>query len=431
MIEPYPAQHQKVREIISHIGPAFPILDTSKTGTGKTYTALWATQQLGWKPLVLCPKSTISVWMQASQDLEIPIDDILSYGKLRAGKHPRMWTHKEKRKSYYGKDKTLFACKWVDPIPQLVVFDEAHMCSGMTSQLSRMMMQTFWQKIPCLLLTATVADSPLKLKAIGHLLGMHNNIDYYKWIESMGCRYIMGRGWQFYAGRKGLQYMQGLHHKLVEEHRLVQITTEDLPNAMNDGILIPELRTINIPKDIGSLDPETQFMLIRQMIEEAKMEVFIEDATELLDEGNSVICFVNFHKSVDALAKAFPDAGILTGKQSAEERIQVVSDFQNNILRMLIATISVGGVSINLHDTDGNFPRVSLISPSYNSTEFIQVLGRTVRTGGKSVAIRKIIFAADTIEEQTYKAVKRKINAIDTITDGELSTFKNINETKT
>ena len=424
MIEPYPAQAQKVNHITQHLGPVFPILDTSKTGTGKTYTALWASQRLGLKPLIVCPKSTVSVWMRASEDLGVPIDDVISYGKLRAGKHQRMVTHKEKKKQYNGKYKTFFSCKWAEPIPRMVVFDEPHMCSGMDSQLSRLMMQTYWQKIPSLLLTATAADSPLKLKAIGHLMGLHNNIDYTRWIESLGCRYIERRGWQFYAGAKGLQYMQGLHNRLVEEQRLVQITPEDLPNSMNDGILIPELRTIDLPSTLGELRVGTHLMKIRELIEESKMEVFAEDAVELLEEGNSVICFVNFHKSVNVLAQKFPDAGVLTGKQDKEERVRVVDEFQNNAIRMLITTIPVGGVSLSLHDLNGNFPRVSLISPSYNATEFIQVLGRTVRGGGKSVAIRKIIFAADTIEERVYKTVRRRINAIDTLTDGELNTFE-------
>jgi superfamily II DNA or RNA helicase len=219
--------------------------------------------------------------------------------------------------------------------------------------------------------------------------------------------------------------MQGLHNRLVEEQRLVQITPEDLPNSMNDGIIIPELRTINVPKALNDLPVGQHLMKIREWIEEIKMEVFIEDAIELLEEGNSVICFVNFHKSVNLLAQKFPDAGVVTGKQSKEERIQIVDEFQHNARRMLIATNPVGGVSLNLHDTKGDHPRVSLISPSYNATEFIQVLGRTVRAGGKSVAIRKIIFAAGTIEEEVYKTVRRKINAIDTLTDGELNTFEN------
>ena len=40
------------------------------------------------------------------------------------------------------------------------------------------------------------------------------------------------------------------------------------------------------------------------------------------------------------------------------------------------------------------------------------------------MAIRKIIFAADTVEEMAYNSVRRKINTIDTLTDGDLTTFK-------
>jgi ERCC4-related helicase len=209
---------------------------------------------------------------------------------------------------------------------------------------------------------------------------------------------------------------------------MIHITPNDIPSAMNDGILIPELRDIMDAKIIDNMFQNAldkiQFMEARRMCEKAKMEIFIEDGQELLDEGNSVIFFVNFHESVNLLRQAFPDAGVITGKD--KNRDEVESNFQSDKIRTLICTSQAGGTSINLHDTNGLYPRVSLISPSFDANELIQVLGRTKRAGGKTPAIWKIIFAGGTVEERAYKTVKSKVKAIDTLTDGDLVTFEGI-----
>jgi superfamily II DNA or RNA helicase len=298
------------------------------------------------------------------------------------------------------------------------------------SQLSSILIETLNEHIPMLCLTATVADSPLKLKAIGYVMKLHHLNNYKDFLLKNQCYKVERRGWKFRRGSLGLNLMRGMHDKLKQENKMVQITPNDIPDAMNKGIIIPELREVKHNTDIKSLYSLGEFVKARQASEEAKMEVFAEDSEELLEEGNSVICFVNFHKSVDYLKNKFPYAGLVTGKQSKADIEETVRNFQANEIRMLIAITAVGGVSINLHDLDGNFPRVSLISPSFNALELIQALGRTVRGGGKSVAIRKIIFAADTIEEIAYRVVRKKIDTIDTLTDGDLSTFEEQNAVK-
>lgn len=422
MITPFPAQEQKIQDIVNNLNPSNPIVDTSKTGTGKTYTALWAAQRLGLKPFIVCPKSTIPVWHQASDDLEIELDDVVNYEKLRYGTHKRMkvWTM---RREYEGKIYKNFYCKWVDK-PELVIFDEAHVMSGMTSQLGNILIETFNAEIMMLCLTATMADSPLKLKAMGYILGLHRLNNYRQFLLEHQCYKTMTRGWKFRASPHALKLMKHIHDDLKEKRKMVSISTKDIPGAMNKGVIVPELRQIQGVKQVTQLYNLGDFVKARQASEEAKMVVFREDAEELLDEGNSVICFVNFHASVDALHNWFPEAGLVTGKQKPDEIRETVRLFQTNEIRMLIAITAVGGVSINLHDTDGRFPRVSLLSPSFDALQLIQALGRTVRGGGKSVAIRKIIFAADTVEEMAYNSVRRKINTIDTLTDGDLTTFK-------
>jgi hypothetical protein len=47
----------------------------------------------------------------------------------------------------------------------------------------------------------------------------------------------------------------------------------------------------------------------------------------------------------------------------------------------------------------------------------VQALGRTWRAGAKSKAVERIILAAGTVEENVYRAIKRKIVNLRTLLD--------------
>jgi len=63
----------------------------------------------------------------------------------------------------------------------------------------------------------------------------------------------------------------------------------------------------------------------------------------------------------------------------------------------------------------------SLISPPQSAKDLKQVLGRIHRAGSKSKAIQKIIYVAGTVEEKTCKSVRKKLNNLSELIDGDLS----------
>jgi hypothetical protein len=87
----------------------------------------------------------------------------------------------------------------------------------------------------------------------------------------------------------------------------------------------------------------------------------------------------------------------------------------------MLAQIAAGGQSVDLHDTDGRFPRTALICPTYSATEFKQVLGRVCRAGGKSRSLQRVIFAAGTVEEEMRDAVEAKLENLDLLLDADFS----------
>ena len=61
-------------------------IDTSDTGTGKTYTALAVCMELGLSPLVVAPKVTLPKWKELMDDCSLNYLGCFTDAKLRYGK---------------------------------------------------------------------------------------------------------------------------------------------------------------------------------------------------------------------------------------------------------------------------------------------------------------------------------------------------------
>ena len=123
---------------------------------------------------------------------------------------------------------------------------------------------------------------------------------------------------------------------------------------------------------------------------------------------------VNFKESVDALCAQL-SCGRIDGKQSGKERQEVIDAFQEDRDHVVVANVAAGGTGVSLHDTHGNRPRVSLISPSFSAKDHLQTLGRIHRNGAKSDALQKILVAADSIEEKVMQTIDRKTKNLEAL----------------
>ena len=146
----------------------------------------------------------------------------------------------------------------------------------------------------------------------------------------------------------------------------------------------------------------------RQLAESFKAPDLADIATDYVDGGNSVVIFVNFSATVDALCSTL-NCRKIDGRQTAEERQEAVDRFQRDEDHCLVVNIAAGGTGLSLHDTIGDRPRISLISPTFNAKDYLQVLGRIHRNGAKTDAIQKVLVAAKSIEETVMKAIDIKV----------------------
>jgi superfamily II DNA or RNA helicase len=198
----------------------------------------------------------------------------------------------------------------------------------------------------------------------------------------------------------------------MDEAKAIQTAYEKIQNALSD------LRE-KVKKDKVSI--LTEILRERQKIELLKIPSLVEMVEDHVEEGASVIIFVNFKETVSILCEKLKTNCMITGTTSLEDRQKNMEDFQSDKERIIICNSKAGGESISLHDLTGKHNRITLISPTYSAQDLVQILGRAHRDGGKSAVIQKIIFCSGTKEEEIAEKVQNKIKNISLINDGDLT----------
>lgn len=396
--------------------------DWSDTGTGKTPKAVWIAKQLNKPVAIICPKAVIPAWKKWCQEAQIEPTFVLNYEKLRAGK------------STFG-DFVGGAWVWSNKIPydQLFIWDEVHKCKGVNSLNGKMLIAS--RPFYTLMLSATFASNPLDMRATGFLLGLHKYADFWSWCVRNGVKKAPWGAMSFFGGKAKLK---AIHESMGAKASRIRISelgdqfpaNQIFAEAYDVGNvqqiyddLNKRLVELANSKDSDRSHPMTEILRARQEAELLRVPILTDLAQDLCDEGRSVVIFANFRNTLDLFLSIFSNTSVIWGNQSNSEREEAISDFQNDEKHIMLCQIQSGGVGVSLHDTLGNRPRSSLICPTYSAIDLKQALGRIHRAGGKSKSIQKIIFAADSIEEQVMKKVQRKLNNIETLNDGDIATI--------
>lgn len=436
--QPYSWQIEHIEHLVDCFTKHPYVLDASDTGTGKTYTALFACKALGIEPFVVAPKIVLSAWRKAAKDVGVNLIDVVNIEKLKAKNHDGL----HKLPSGGTKKHPIANWKWNLPEGTLVIWDEAQNAGGADTQNGRAMYALRAAKLPCLAMSATIADDPTRLKALGYLLGLHNYANFRSWCVRHGCvRNPFAGGWALMFSKSSFvtdSAMNRIHADIFPAHgsRLRIDDIDDFPECATiaEAYDLPDRRKVEAIYDdleeqlIEADDDEpaiVKLLRARQNVELLKTPIFVELARDGLDEGKSIAIFVNFKASFEAIRAALEEKGvvcaIIQGGQSQADRDMQIELFQNNTLHVALIMIQAGGLGLSLHDLLGR-ARESLISPPYSAKDLKQALGRIHRAGAVSKAIQKIVFVAGTVEESACDAVRRKLNNLSTLVDGDLGT---------
>ena len=407
-------------------------MDGSDTGTGKTIMALEVSKRLGLCPIIICPKAVVPAWEYEMGRMRIPMGFARNYEMMRSGDEPFL-KRRGKRMEWLAKPQ---AC--------LLIFDEVHRCKGDKTLNSKMLSAAKDQGIKTLMLSATACANPKEMKSIGHVLGMHKGKDWWSWCLRNGCRRGRFGGLSF---NNSDRVLKKFHKHIYEDGRGSRIRVADLPAGsfpetvisatgyeMQDPFLLNNIY-MEMHDSLAALEeksandeenPLTIQLRARQQVELFKVPTFDGLAKDAINEGNSVVIFVNFRATLEALymrinSWLFDSISVIHGGQTDDQRAEAMESFQANTTKVCICITAAGGTGLSLHDEHGDHPRVALISPSFSAIELRQVLGRVHRAGGRTLSVQNIVFANGTVESSVCDAVRRKLNNLDLVNDDDLN----------
>ncbi len=397
-------------------------LDGSITGAGKTLVAAEIAAYNQPPTFVVCPKSAIPMWELELKDRGVKdILGVVNYEMFRTGK------------TRWGTWAGSTTWQWKNlPSDALIIWDEVQRCQGMNTLNARMLWSA--KSYYNLCLSATAAEDPTDLKALGYLLGLHDLRGFWNWTKMHGCKPGFYGGMEFTGQDEDIDRL----HKVIFPKHGSRLTYLDMAPFFKDTEIITtpldfgaeitkiyadmsgELAELadKVHDDGTGAEALTIRLRARQKAELLKVPEILSRIPDLLKESLSVVVFVNFDASAEAIREKLKvPCGMITGRH-VKNRQRYIDDFQADVLRVMICNVAAGGVSVSLHDTHGKHPRVSLISPSDNAKDVLQLLGRIHRAGGMTLTRQFILFAAGTIEEEVKANCDDKIKHIGIFNEG-------------
>lgn len=418
----FPYQQKAVDRHLKILDSNGASLDGTGCGGGKTVIASAVAARYAMKTCVVCPKSVIAKWEDTLAAFGVTPLFVLNPEKLRNGNTP--WLKKVPK----GGKKIAF--EWRLPERCLMIFDEAHMFGAYSSQNGKMLEAASGNHV--LMLSATAAESPLKMKAIGVNLRLFSPHYFWKWVREMGAEESRWGGLEWNpAYPENKEKMERLHHS-VFANRGYRVNEAELRAELPELMASDEPLWLS-PKDRAEIkklyeemsdkeDPGgVKNLRQRQAVELVKVPYLVERAKEIVEAGGSVVLFLNFHASIDAARVHFDEGCVIDGRVPSEKRRETQDRFQRNDLRAVVVQIAAGGQSIDLHDLDGRFPRVALLCPQFSGTVEEQAVGRICRVGAKSRALAIRLYAGGTLEEAALNITSQKRENVAIFNDGEKS----------
>lgn len=419
MIIPYDWQLPAVDDKIRILTRGDFCLDASDTGTGKTVTALATARALDTRFLVVCPKAVHTAWERTAEAMGCAhlMVGVVNAERLRF-----------KNPYFYGNT-------WQVPRDTLIIWDEVHRgASGDKSQTTKIvaLLRPLGYKV--MAMSATVASTPLQLRAVGYLAGLHRfkPSSYYRWCLDMGCFRMQNiPGLHFPKGAVGRRRMLELHQALSPV--LVRIRKDEVPDFPETNILVnlydlDKKYTKEIEEAWENMREElkeaatselTARLRAREIAELCKVALLEDLVRESLEEGNSVVVFVHFRSTLAELKARLPEAVTIYGGQSTQERQAAVDSFQADDASCLLCMAQAGGVGISLHQLPGRRPRVTYLTPGDKADDYKQCLGRVNRAGG-GFTTQTVVLAAGTVEEKVQQNLAMKLRNLDALQDGDV-----------
>jgi len=433
--------------------------DLSETGCGKTYVAVAIAVAMNRPVVVVCPKPVRNKWQSLLKLWGAHVALVINYEKLVRGNTP--WLSYDPFPKYpNGKPNKDFP-RWAltrlhFPDNALVILDEAHRCKAFNSLSAGLMIACKKQGYKFLNLSATLACDPREMRASGYannLMRSYDNKIYKAFCISHGAEWLGRWGALTFNADdpKAQAKMKLIHNSLYDIQKSASRLTrammaEYFPDNHVDATAytMDDVNTRKIQAVYDWLDRELEklyehtekygdcilsvILEARMRIELLKVPLFCELIEDAYDEGNSVVCFINFTRTLEAISTKLNHRkdlkgmiGYIHGGQKDKDRERDIADFQADRKRIMLANQAAGGIAIDLHDLNGKFPREAILSPTFSAIQLLQAMGRIHRHGALTPCYQTLAYVAGTIEERACQKVQDKLDNLSLLNDGDLN----------
>ena len=245
-------------------------IDMSETGTGKTYVAAAIIREMDRPAFIVCPKTVIPQWEKVLAKFDLKAT-LINYEKLGRGNTKWMkWKKLQNLMRPWDEE----AAKVERPqfnVPQnaIIIIDEGHKCKDDNTSNSQMMIALADQGYKCLVSSATVATTPLEMKAIGFLAKLHRLYNFTDFMRVHGAQWVGRWGAMTFdmASREAKESMLKLNEYLFKTRKCASRLTVEM-----FGDLFPESHIIAEAYDLGSMEAKCQAVYDDMEAEIAKLD---------------------------------------------------------------------------------------------------------------------------------------------------------------
>lgn len=415
---PYQQQHSKC--LISILRKNRRVLDASKMGLGKTYCNVAVCVELNLIPFIVCPKTIMENWINVLEYFGCGYYGITSYESLQ---HLKYWDCDGNREiiTFLGKTEDGYeAYENEMPDNMIIIYDEVHKCKNINTNNGTILHSLTKTNIRISMLSGTVADQPVYFVLVGLVLKLYSD-------------YAKGHEWIVKKSKltSSENYMLGFH-KIIYPNYASKINEDIVKNLYPECEIIAKCYDMDTNEEIDenynklkeimkTTDKKkimSEYIRTNHANDILKIKTIVSETKLNIIAGNSVVIFVNYTDCLITLSELLNTKCLVYGEQKIEDRYKNIKDFQEDRERVIICNIKCGSNGISLHDLNGNYPRVSLLMPTWSVTDLIQALGRTYRIGVKTKTKQIIIFSNSINEKYVQENIKDKLNNISLLNNG-------------
>ena len=348
-------------------------VDLSDTGTGKTFTSMAVCKQLGLRPLIITPKSTIPNWYDVASSFDVEPLGVVNYETAKNSKYysslgdfyaeqrvecPYIEVIREVMPNCYtpagNPKKRIREIKWKNLDPgTVIIFDEAQRGKNGIAQnapmgsaatgTSKLLVSTKpyldrTKGVFGMFLSATLTDGIECFDVISYILGLfrpYSKKAYLQYVYRLG-----GSG----------PAMEVLHNKIVPKYgarmsiaKIKEDTGDEVfkdcdvdakayPMAPNLAAQIEEQHQIihtameELRNKTGGMNNPLVVMLrARQKIEMLKVSLFVELTEKYLRQGKYIVWFLNFKETKKVLTEKILEIPKNPG-ESSDDRLLTIND---------------------------------------------------------------------------------------------------------